>query len=160
MLAYFCSRGFELRDVTRIMAYKLHRGVRTDRQCVTHMERFNLDQERRGLHRLCSNGMADWYRAAVDTYLIRKAPDAHFLEDLLTFHRQYERLLGMVCPATAFPCLPLFCLLKATQWRRNRVPLNEVLNVTHLRFGLQCLIETHRSIYGHPSSRFGGHYYR
>ena len=112
MLAYFCSRGFELRDVTRIMAYKLHRGVRTDRQCVTHMERFNLDQERRGLQRLCSNGMADWYRAAVDTYLIRVARDTHYLEDLLTFHRQYERLLGMVCSCYGFILLATLLLAK------------------------------------------------
>ena len=156
MLAYFCSRGFELRDVTRIMAYKLHRAVRTDRQCITHMERFNQYREQIGLQRLCDNGMLDWDRAAVDNYLIDSTRDIHLLEDLLTFHRQYERLLREVGPATAFLAT---LLLKATQWRRNHVPLNEVLNATHLRFGLQRLIETHRSIYGHPS-RFGGRYYR
>ena len=156
MLTYFCSRGFELRDVTRIMAYKLHRAVRTDRQCMTHMERLNQDQGRRGLQRLCENGMADWYRAAVDDYLIESTPDTHYLEDLLTFHRQYERLLRAVCPAMNFLAA---LLLKTTQWRENRVPLNEVLNVTHLRFGLQQLIDTHRSIHGRPL-RFGGHYYR
>ena len=156
MLAYFGSRSFELRDVTRIMAYKLHRAVRTDRQCVTHMERFNQYQEQSGLQRLCSDGMAFWNRAAVDTYLIHSTPDTRLLEDLLTFHGQYERLLREVCLATAFLAT---LLLKATQWRRNNVPLNEVLNMTDLRIGLQWLVETHRSIYGHPS-RFGGHYYR
>ena len=100
MLAYFCSRGFELRDVEGIMAYKLRRATRTDRQCVTHMERLNQYLERNGHQRLCTPGMAEWNPAAVDTYLIRSTPDARLLEDLLMFHRQYERLLREVCPAT------------------------------------------------------------
>ena len=96
MLAYFCSRGFELRDVTAIMAYKLHRASRTDSQCITHMERLNLYRERNGHQRLCTFGMAEWNPAAVNTYLIRSTPDTRLLEDLLTFHRGYERLLWMV----------------------------------------------------------------
>ena len=156
MLVYFCSRGFELRDVTQIMVYKLHRAVRTDRQCINHMERFNQYREQTGHQRLCSDGMFDWHRAAVNDYIIRSTLDTRLLEDLLTFHRPYERLLREVCPATVFLAA---LLLKATQWRRNHVPLDEVLNVTHLRIELQYLLETHRSIRGHPS-RFGGHYYR
>lgn len=156
MLTYFCSRGFELRDVTQFMAYKLHRAARTDSQCMNHMERYNQYLEHIGLQRLCSQGMHDWYRAAADDFLIRSTPDTRWLEDLLTFHRQYERLLRTVCPATAFLA---FLLLNATQWRTNCVPLNEVLNVTHLRRDLQLLLETHRNVHCRPS-RFGGHYYR
>ena len=154
MLMYFCSRGFELRTVTRIMAYKLHRAVRTDSQCMNHMERFNRDQEQKGLQRLCIHGMADWNMPAVDTYLIHSTHDAAVLEDLLTFHRQYERLLREVCPATAFL---VTLVLKAIQW--HAVPLNEVLNLRRLQQNLQQLIDKHRSIYGHPW-RFGGHFFR
>ena len=120
------------------------------------MERYNQYLEHIGLQRVCNWGMSDWYRAAVDDFLIRSTPDTRWLEDLLTFHRQYDRLLRMVCPGTAF--LASFTL-KATQWRTNSVPLNEVLNVTHLRRDLQLLIERHRNVHGRPS-RVGGHYYR
>ena len=102
MLAYFCSRAFELRDVTQIMAYKLHGVVRNDRQCINHMEWINRNQERKGLQRLCTNGMAYWNRAAVDSFLIDSTPDTYLFEDLLTFHWQYEQLLGSVCLAMAF----------------------------------------------------------
>lgn len=120
MLVYFCSRAFELLDVTHIMAHRLHRAVRNRRQCITHMERLNRDQEHKGLPRLCSNGMAFWDRAAVDAFLIDSTPDTYLLEDLLTFHWRYEQLLGAVCPATAIS-LP-FLLAKgnntvARQWR-------------------------------------------
>lgn len=107
LFIYLHSREFELSDVAQIVEYKLHRRARSREAFFKQMVRINQGQALRSLPTLCDDGMTEWNRAAVDSFLIRSTDDADSLQSLLWFHKQYIPLLRTVRPAIAILAIHL-----------------------------------------------------
>lgn len=98
MIVWFSVLGLELRDVAHLTASKLNTPHRSVRAIITHMDHINSALLQRGRPELCTRGMANWVRSAVDEYLIRLIDDPWLLRDLLWFDHRHLPLLREVCP--------------------------------------------------------------
>ena len=97
MLVYFCAKGFEVPDVARIRAGRLHRGPRTPGALLRLMEWINRVQEQHRLPRLCEPFMLNWDQDAVQNHLLSLTDNTNLLQNLLWFHvSRYVPLLRTV----------------------------------------------------------------
>ena len=158
--AWFLSRGLETRDVADIMTHRLHRQPRTLTAFITRMEQLNSDLARRGYPELCTKGMFDWDKHAVDDFLIRSTNDRRLLNDLLWFDGGDTWLLNEVSPTSHFhPLARPLLIAPCLQYRKLRVPLHEVFSVDGMQYELDEFLRKHRMFWGPPPPRRSGRFY-
>lgn len=98
MIVGFGVLGIEPPDIGRLISYRLNRPLRNKEAINNQMNRINNGQLQRGYPILCTVGMADWDKTAVDDYLIRMTDDVNLLERLLWFDNRHLPLLKEVSP--------------------------------------------------------------
>ena len=98
MIVGFGVLGIEPPDIGRLTAHRLNRPLRPKKAISNQMIRINNGQLQRGYPELCTEGMADWDRAAAHDYLIRMTDDANLLANLLWFDNRHLPLLKEVGP--------------------------------------------------------------
>ena len=142
------------------MTHRLHRPTRSVTAFIRRMEKLNIDLARRGYQELCTEGMLDWNKTAVDNFLIRSTKDRGLLIDLLSFGSGHIWLLKevgftshshpLVRPLLTAPCL---------QYLRLNTPLREVFRVEDIQQELDTFLRKHRMSWDIPYPPRSGRFY-
>ena len=149
---WFLSRGIEIPDVARIMTHRLHSPTRNKRTITLYMDRiFNPSLALQGYPQVCTPGMLDWDKDAVDDFIIRMTNDRYRLLDILRFSNHDKILLeeagppGCSCPL-ARPLL----IAPSLQYHNLNIPLEQVFSLTGMQRELDRLLWKHSSYWGYP----------
>ncbi len=143
--AWFLSRGLETPDVARIMAHRLRRPNRKIVAFIRRMEGLNLYLARRGYRKLCTEGMFDWNKGAVDDFLIGSTRDGDLLYDLLSFDSRHTWLLKTVSPIWhSHPLTRPLLIAPCPQYLDLDIPLQEVFRVGDMQQELNSFLQKHR----------------
>ncbi|KAL9063390.1 MAG: hypothetical protein Q9161_009488 [Pseudevernia consocians] len=108
---WFLSRGIEIPDVARIMEHRLQSPTRDKRKITLYMDKiFNPSLALQGYPQVCTPGMLDWDKDAVDDFIIRMTNDRYRLQDILRFSNHDKILLE--------------------EYHNLNIPLEQVLSLT------------------------------